>query len=38
MSAGKPHYFTADELETIYPQVSGEEVSKRVWEYLSSRI
>ena len=38
MSAGKPRYFTAEELETIYPQVSGEEVSKRVWEYFSSRI
>jgi ribulose-5-phosphate 4-epimerase/fuculose-1-phosphate aldolase len=38
MSAGKPRYFTAEELETIYPQVSGEEVSKRVWEYLSSRV
>ena len=38
MSAGKPRYFTADELETIYPQVSGEEVSKRVWEYFSSRL
>jgi ribulose-5-phosphate 4-epimerase/fuculose-1-phosphate aldolase len=37
MSAGKPHYFTDEELETIYPQVSGEEVSKRVWEYFSSR-
>jgi ribulose-5-phosphate 4-epimerase/fuculose-1-phosphate aldolase len=38
MSAGKPRYFTADELETIYPQVSGEEVSKRAWEYFSSRL
>ncbi|HEX2243667.1 MAG TPA: class II aldolase/adducin family protein [Gammaproteobacteria bacterium] len=38
MSAGTPRYFTAEELETIYPQVSGDEVSKRVWEYLSSRI
>jgi ribulose-5-phosphate 4-epimerase/fuculose-1-phosphate aldolase len=38
MAAGKPRYFTADELETIYPQVSGEEVSKRVWEYFSSRV
>jgi len=38
MSAGKPRYFTAEELETIYPQVSGEEVSKRVWEYFSSRL
>ena len=38
MSAGKPRYFTAEELETIYPQVSGEEVSKRVWEYFSSRV
>jgi ribulose-5-phosphate 4-epimerase/fuculose-1-phosphate aldolase len=38
MAAGKPNYFTAEELETIYPQVSGEEVSTRVWEYFSSRI
>ena len=38
MSAGKPRYFTAEELETIYPQVSGEEVSNRVWEYFSSRL
>ena len=38
MSAGTPRYFTAEELETIYPQVSGEEVSKRVWDYLSSRL
>jgi ribulose-5-phosphate 4-epimerase/fuculose-1-phosphate aldolase len=38
MSAGKPHYFTAAELEEIYPQVSGEEVSSRVWEYFSSRV
>ena len=37
MSAGKPRYFTDEELETIYPQVSEEEVSKRVWEYFSSR-
>jgi ribulose-5-phosphate 4-epimerase/fuculose-1-phosphate aldolase len=38
MAAGKPRYFTAEELETIYPQVSGEEVSKRVWDYFSSRV
>jgi ribulose-5-phosphate 4-epimerase/fuculose-1-phosphate aldolase len=38
IAAGKPRYFTAEELETICPQVSGEEVSKRVWEYFSSRI
>jgi ribulose-5-phosphate 4-epimerase/fuculose-1-phosphate aldolase len=38
MSAGKPRYFTAEELETIYPQVSGEEVSNRVCEYFSSRL
>lgn len=38
MSAGKPRYFTAAELEEIYPQVSGEEVSSRVWEYFSSRV
>jgi ribulose-5-phosphate 4-epimerase/fuculose-1-phosphate aldolase len=38
MAAGKPRYFTAEELEHIYPQVSGEEVSNRVWEYFSSRV
>ena len=38
MSAGKPRYFTAAELEVIYPQVSGEEVSNRAWEYFSSRL
>ena len=38
MAAGKPRYFTAEELEIIYPQVSGEEVSKRVWDYFSSRV
>ncbi len=38
ISAGKPRYFTAAELEEIYPQVSGEEVSSRVWEYFSSRV
>jgi ribulose-5-phosphate 4-epimerase/fuculose-1-phosphate aldolase len=38
MSAGKPRYFTAEELAVISPQVSGEEVSNRAWEYFSSRI
>jgi ribulose-5-phosphate 4-epimerase/fuculose-1-phosphate aldolase len=37
MSAGKPRYFTPEELEVIYAQVSGEEVSNRAWEYFSSR-
>lgn len=37
MAAGKPRYFTPEELEVIYPQVSGEEVSNRAWEYFSSR-
>ena len=37
MAAGKPRYFTAEELAVIYPQVSGEEVSNRAWEYFSSR-
>jgi len=37
MSAGKPRYFTPEELETIYVQVSGEEVSNRAWEYFSSQ-
>ena len=38
MSAGKPRYFTPEELAVIYPQVSGEEVSNRAWEYFSSRV
>jgi ribulose-5-phosphate 4-epimerase/fuculose-1-phosphate aldolase len=38
MAAGKPRYFTAEKLEHIYRQVSGEEVSNRVWEYFSSRV
>ena len=37
MSAGKPRYFTPEELAVIYPQVSAEEVSNRAWEYFSSR-
>jgi len=38
MSAGKPRYFTPEELAVIYPQVSSEEVSNRAWEYFSSRV
>ena len=38
MAAGKPRYFTPEELAVIYPQVSGEEVSNRAWEYFSSRV
>ncbi|HKY08082.1 MAG TPA: class II aldolase/adducin family protein [Candidatus Binatia bacterium] len=38
MAAGKPRYFTAGELNVICPQVSGEEVSNRAWEYFSSQI
>lgn len=38
MSAGAPRYFTPAELEVIYPQVSGDEVSDRAWEYFSSRL
>jgi ribulose-5-phosphate 4-epimerase/fuculose-1-phosphate aldolase len=38
MSAGKPSYFTPEELAVIAPQVSGEEVSNRAWEYFSSRL
>ena len=38
MSAGKPRYLTAAELEVIYAQVSGEEVSNRAWEYFSSQM
>ncbi|HEU5444591.1 MAG TPA: class II aldolase/adducin family protein [Pseudolabrys sp.] len=38
MAAGKPRYFTPAELEVIYAQVSGEEVSNRAWEYFSSRL
>ena len=38
MSAGKPRYFTEEELAVIYPQVSREEVLDRAWEYFSSRL
>jgi HCOMODA/2-hydroxy-3-carboxy-muconic semialdehyde decarboxylase len=38
MAAGKPRYFSPAELEVIYPQVVGEEVSNRAWEYFSSRL
>jgi ribulose-5-phosphate 4-epimerase/fuculose-1-phosphate aldolase len=38
MSAGEPRYFTSDELEQMYKQVSGEEVSNRAWEYFSSLV
>ena len=38
MAAGKPRYFTPEELDVIYAQVSGEEVSNRAWEYFSSRV
>jgi ribulose-5-phosphate 4-epimerase/fuculose-1-phosphate aldolase len=38
MSAGKPRYFTPAELEVVYAQVSGEEVSNRAWEYFSSQL
>jgi ribulose-5-phosphate 4-epimerase/fuculose-1-phosphate aldolase len=38
MSAGKPRYFTPEELEIIYAQVSGEEVSNRAWEYFRSLV
>jgi L-fuculose-phosphate aldolase len=38
MSAGKPRYFTPEELEHMHQQVSGEEVSNRAWEYFSSLV
>ena len=38
MSAGEPRYFTSDELEQMYKQASGEEVSNRAWEYFSSLV
>ena len=38
MASGGPRYFTAEELAVIWPQVSGEEVSNRAWEYFSSRL
>ena len=37
MAVGNPRYFTAEEIEHIYPRV-GEEVSNRVWDYFSSRV
>jgi len=38
MSAGKPRYFTPEELEHMHSQVSPEEVSNRAWDYFSSLI
>jgi ribulose-5-phosphate 4-epimerase/fuculose-1-phosphate aldolase len=38
MSAGKPRYFSPEELEHLYGQVSGEEISNRAWEYFSSLV
>jgi hypothetical protein len=38
MSGGKPRYFTPEELEHMYSQVSPEEVSNRAWDYFSSLI
>ena len=38
MSADKPHYFSPEELEHMYGQVSGEEISNRAWEYFSSLV
>jgi ribulose-5-phosphate 4-epimerase/fuculose-1-phosphate aldolase len=38
MSAGKPRYFTPDELEHMYSQVSPEEVSNRAWDYFSTLV
>ena len=38
MSAGKPRYLTPEELEHMYKQVSGEEISNRAWEYFSSLV
>ena len=38
IAADNPRYFTAEEIEPIYPQIAGEEVSNRVWEYFSSRV
>ena len=38
MSAGKPRYFTPEELEHMYSQVSPEDVSNRAWEYFSSLV
>ena len=37
MAAGKPRYFTPEELAVIYPQVSGEEVSNRASEIFGGR-
>jgi ribulose-5-phosphate 4-epimerase/fuculose-1-phosphate aldolase len=38
LAAGKPRYFSPAELEVIFSQVAGEEVSNRAWEYFSSRL
>ncbi len=38
MSAGKPRYFTREEMEEMYPQVSQKSVADRAWEYFSSLV
>jgi ribulose-5-phosphate 4-epimerase/fuculose-1-phosphate aldolase len=36
MAAGKPRYFTAEELALVYDQISGDDVANRAWQYFSS--
>ena len=36
LSAGPPRYFTPEEIDHMYGEVSGPAVSNRAWEYFSS--
>src|SRR5262249_47459339 len=38
LSAGKPRYFTREEVDEMYPQVSQQSVADRAWEYFSSLV
>jgi len=38
LSAGKPRYFSREEVDEIYPQVSQQSVADRAWEYFSSLV
>jgi len=38
LSAGKPRYFTREEVDEMYTQVSQQGVTDRAWEYFSSLV
>jgi ribulose-5-phosphate 4-epimerase/fuculose-1-phosphate aldolase len=38
MASGNPRYFTPEEIEHMYGEVSGEEISNRAWDYFNSLI